>query len=423
MNPASFENLQCHLKLYQELSQQPGNQFFSAHSLQRVLAPLLRGAGGATATEMSQALCVEGLEKDLGALFRELEAALKTSAGACLLREANRVWGREGLAFEKDFLEGLDQGSFQNADFSNKGALVKEINDWVSEQTEGKIPGIINENDIQELTLLILVNALYFKGRWEAPFDPKGTREQVFWVEPDRYVMTPMMNERKEQGDVKFNYLSKDGWDYLELPYESSQLAMLFVKPTVEREFRSIHELFGKLGGRGWTEPLHAKKSLDDFAMSADELGATIEEMKPENVLVNIPRFLLECGYNLIDPLKNMGMKQAFSELDADFHGVLNNPGAPLFIGLIIQKAFVEVNEEGTEAAAVTAVLSRAGGAPKINVFRADHPFLFFIRDRKSGIILFMGRVENPGDKELIQYIPEADGGFLNKLKGFWNKG
>lgn len=422
MDHRNFDNTELHLKLYKELGKEPGNLFFSAHSLQRVLAFLLTGAGGETASEMKQALCIESVGQELHSLFRELETELSKSAGNCLLSEANRVWGRLGLPFEQSFLDSLDKDSFKESDFSEKAALVKEINDWVSAQTRGKIDSIVDEDDLTAITLLILINALYFKGHWKNQFDAEKTRDQFFWVNSKESVLAPMMTEFKCNTPGKFNYLSNDGWDFLELPYEGSDLAMVFIKPTVDRPCKNAIELLRKVHGKGWTEPLKLSRSLDEFQMTHEELTTALTEMGPTHVLVNIPRFRLEHSYNLVDPLINMGMKQAFSETQANFQGVLADPKNPLYIGLVIHKSFVEVNEEGTEAAAVTAVLVRAGGAPRINIFRADHPFLFVIRDRKTGLILFMGRVENPTENAPTLFIPSEKRGFLRRLKDRWSK-
>ncbi|MDF1661369.1 MAG: serpin family protein [Planctomycetota bacterium] len=420
MDLSNFENTAIHLKLFEELGKAPGNLFFSAHSLQRVLALLLLGARGETAVEMGQALCLEGLELEAHRFFRELGAKLSKSAGDCILNEANRVWGRQGLPFEQSFLEALDQGAFQGADFSKKAALVKEINDWVSAQTRGKIASIITEKMLTENTLLVLINALYFKGQWKNQFDAEKTRDQFFWINSKDFVSTPIMTEFKGDVKEKFNHLTEDGWDFLELPYAGSDLAMVFIKPTVDRACKSTMDLLGKVYAKGWTKPLKLSRSLSEFKMTHKELTATLSKMKPTDLLINIPRFRLEHSYKLVDPLANMGMKQAFSATQANFQGVLADPDNPLFIGLVIQKSFVEVNEEGTEAAAVTAVLARAGGAPKINVFRADHPFLFLIRDRKTGLILFMGRVENPMQKASIRYLPPEDKGLWQSLREWW---
>jgi serpin B len=420
MKTPAIANNQFTLDLFAQLRSQPGNLFFSPHSLMSALSILLAGASHETAQEIAAALHVADLEADVHKQFAEIHKDLAKSTGDCVFRDANRVWGRRGLAVQQSFLESLTShydGAFETVDFADAAKAVEQINSWVNDQSNGKIKTIISEDMINHLTQMILVNALYFRGLWRNEFDTAMTKKQYFWINPENCVLAPMMTAFVESGMKDFHYLSKDGWDFLELPYKNSELSMLLIKGHVKRFYETVIDLFARIYGSGFKEPLEMAHSLDEFNLSEEELNACISEMKPAGVIVNIPRFQLQCGYEMTAVLKALGIRKMFSETDANFQEMIEDSGPRSFIDAVIQKAFLEVNEVGTEAAAVTAS-GLTKGVPKFHLFRADHPFLLLIRDRQTGVILFMGRVDNPGGEVVDPQEDLVD----NSRKGAWHK-
>ncbi|MDE2292178.1 MAG: serpin family protein, partial [Elusimicrobia bacterium] len=254
----------------------------------------------------------------------------------------------------------------ENVDFrraADKVAL--EINAWAARATQGRIQGLIPSGTLTAATRMVLANAVYFKGDWADKFDESRTREGDFAAEGGKTVKVPFMSRK---GDLRF--AKKDGLAALELPYKGRKLSMLVLLPDAPDGLAAMEQ------------------SLD-----AAELAGVDAALRPEEVLVALPRFQMETSLELSDPLKALGLGAAFGS-DADFSGMT---GAKDFsIDAVLQKAFVKVDEEGTEAAAATAVVMKATSFRPPVLFRADRPFLFLIRDAR-GEVLFAGRVADPG--------------------------
>ena len=244
----------------------------------------------------------------------------------------------------------------------------REINHWVEEQTNDKIKDLIPPGSLDALTRLVLTNAVYFKGDWVQPFDKRNTREEDFTVSAQGKVKVPLMHQRARMG-----YTEEETFQALEMPYAGRDLSMVVLLPK-------------KVGGLPELEK----------AITVDKLASLMSKLHVREVITYLPKFKLETSFGLNPTLGAMGMKRAFSQA-ADFSGISSVES--LYISAVLHEAYVDVNEEGTEAAAATGVMVGAMAArlpQPIPVFRADHPFLFLIHDTKAGSILFMGRLTNP---------------------------
>jgi serpin B len=368
------------LDLYGRLATQPGNVFFSPYSISSALAMTSGGAAGHTAEEMSKTLHLDLSSQRLHAAFGGLNAALNEGGkrGGYSLSVANALWGQRGVAFLAPFLDLVRRGygaGLSELDFQGdvEGAR-QSINDWVADKTQGRIADLIAPGVLDRLTRLVLTNAIYFKGRWEREFRKDETSDQPFYAGPERTISAPLMTRTGE-----FGYWDGAGFQAIEMPYQGGDAAMVAFLP---------RERFG-LGA--------FEKDL-----SVDSLKVWLGRLQNQKVAVHFPRFKMTQRFALAQQLQALGMAEAFNGR-ADF-SLMNGkrPGDPaaLHISDVIHKAFVEVNEEGTEAAAATAVVMKRALAmrpgPPVPDFRADHPFLFLIRDRRSGAILFLGRVVDP---------------------------
>jgi serpin B len=380
------------LKLYERLRSQEGNLFFSPYSISTALAMTYAGARGQTASQMADVLCfpVEAgkagkLSSDAGVLPRldpqELASAfgslvkdlnVRGQKGVYKLDVANALWGQKGYGFRRQFLDFVEKyygGRLNEVDFAGAAEKARQtINAWVEKQTNDKIKDLIAKGVLDSMTRLVLTNAIYFKGDWASKFDKDRTQNAPFTLSDGQKIDVPMMNQTK-----KFGYMATDTFQALELPYAKGELSMIILLPK-------------EMGGLG---ALEKSLTLKDLSQWLGVLGK-------REVVVSIPKFKLTSKFSLASVLKAMGMTDAFSR-SADFSGM--DGKRDLFISAVIHKAYVDVNEEGTEAAAATAVtmkLTSIGPGGRPPVFRADHPFLFLIRDNQSGSILFLGRVMNP---------------------------
>lgn len=366
------------LDLYAQLDrEQPGkNLFFSPSSVSLALAMTAAGARGETETEMTKVLHFDGGPAKAHAYYRQLLEQWNKSGQQrpYELRVANRLWAQRGYAIRSEFLT-LTRRQYdapmQLLDFAESEAARREINEWVEDRTNGKIKELLSPQDIDKWTRLVLTNAIYFKGKWAKQFNKTVTYDRDFTISAEQKVKVPLM-----QQTAAFGYVEEETFQALEMPYEGNELSMVVLLP---RKTDGLPEL---------------EKSL-----SLDLVQSILAKLKTQKVITYIPRFKMTAGFELGSTLKAMGMKRAFSPDDADFTGIREEKG--LYISRVIHKAFVEVNEEGTEAAAATAVLMKTGSAPGdrgpvLPEFRADHPFVFLIRDMKSGEILFLGRLVNP---------------------------
>jgi serpin B len=285
---------------------------------------------------------------------------------------ANRLWGQKGFSIRPEFLALTRQqygAEMLLVDFAQAEAASREINRWVEQQTNDKIKDLIPPGSLDALTRLVLTNAVYFKGDWVQPFDKRNTREEDFTVSAEKKVKLPLMHQQTKMG-----YAEEETFQVLELPYAGQELSMVVLLP---KKVDGLPEL--------------------EKAITVDTLAALIPKLHVREVITYLPKFKLETSFGLNATLLAMGMKRAFSR-EADFSGI--SSADTLYISAVLHKAYVDVNEEGTEAAAATGVVMRAMAARRpqpLPVFRADHPFLFLIRDTKAGSILFMGRLTNPG--------------------------
>jgi serpin B len=364
------------LDLYAELAggDPARNLFFSPSSISTALAMTLTGARGTTAEEMRQTLRFTLEDAALHGAMADLTARLGSTGEGMELSIANALWGQRGFEFLPEFLElnrehygaGLRLVDFVGATEPAR----QEINGWVAEETRDKIPELIPPGLLDAATRLVLTNAIYFKGTWKLQFDPELTRDMPFLVSADREVTVPMMSMRSPE----FPYFEGNGVQALELPYVGERTSMVLLLPDE-------------------TTGLDAFESKLD----AESLESMLGEMRSRELQsVQLPRFTMTRKFRLEETLGRMGMPAAFGA-GADFSGMTGR--RDLFISNVVHEAFVQVNEEGTEAAAATGVvMKRTAYVPK-PVFRADRPFIFLIRDDDTGAILFMGRVVDPSVK------------------------
>jgi len=366
------------LQLYGKLRSNEGNLALSPYSISSALAMTSAGARGETARQMEQTLHFDQIKTDLHPLFGRLDSALKAVQGTNELSIANSLWPQEKYPFREEFLSLLKNhygATITPLNYEGQAELARvTINKWVDDKTQHKITEIIGPDVLNDLTRLVLVNAIYFKGTWATPFPESATRLDKFYAKPDKTVTVPFMHKRD-----RFSYGENDQLQLIALPYAGRKLEMLILLP---RSRDGIGQL--------------------ENSLTAANLSAWIWDMRNQQVNVTLPKFKISSGFMLAQPLAALGMEDAFDENKADFSGMDGNSHW-LYIGAVLHKAFVDVNEKGTEAAAATAVVM-VGSSAKLPLetpreFRADHPFLFLIRDSATGSILFLGRVAQPGDE------------------------
>ncbi len=343
-----------------------GNVFFSPYSISTALAMTYEGARGKTAEEMQSVFHFpeESVRRPaFASIYNDLNKKDKKYA----LNTANALWAQKNFGFLADYLNITGRyygGRVTNLDFVNAAEQSRiTINDWVEEQTNDKIKDLLPASPpvINPMTRLVLTNAIYFKGDWVLKFDKKNTYEADFYVSSEKTVKVQMMSLTGEK--AKFNYAGTEDLQVIELPYAGNELSMLVLLPD----------------------------DINSFNLSAVRLNSIRANLRETEMSVYLPKFKLETKYMLSENLKAMGMPSAFDR-DADFSGMTGLPD--LFIKEVIHQAFVEVNEEGTEAAAATAVIMELKAVMKRD-FRADHPFIFLIQDKNNNI-LFLGKVVNP---------------------------
>jgi serpin B len=362
------------LKMHQELSSKAGNLFFSPYSISSALGMTYAGARNNTEKEMKKVLHFPGGRAALCRSFGKLQEGLNAvqKAGDIKLSIANAIWAEKSYTFLPAYMD-LVQKEYRSrinlADFAgNAEAERKLINTWVEKQTHDKIKDLIPKGVLDALTRMVLVNAIYFKGDWASQFKKSHTRERDFNVTAKKKVKAKMMSRR---GDFR---LAEDvDTQALEMTYKGGRISMLVLLPKKKNEISKLEK-----------------------TLTADKLSGLIAKLRKTTVQVTFPKFKIETGYNLVPPFIKLGMKDAFDKR-ADFSGMDGTKN--LYISAILHKAFVEVDEKGTEAAAATAVVMRLRSRPQYHRFNADHPFLFLIRDNVTGSILFMGRMVNPNSK------------------------
>jgi len=395
------------MALYAKLREQKGNLFFSPYSISTALALVYAGARGQTETQMADVLhfpIIVSPDKSatggsstivpdrqqfasaFGKIVKDLNARGKKACpersrgGSYELTIANALWGQKGYEFLKEFLRLIEanyDGQLNEVDFVTAAEAARNtINSWVEKKTNDKIKNLIGPGVLDEMTRLVLTNAIYFKGNWQSQFKEDRTRPAPFTLlDGDKPVSSaverievPMMNQTAE-----FGYMETEDLQGLELPYVDEELSMIILLPKKIDGLSELEQTF----------------TIENLSQWLGKLGL-------REVIVSIPKFKMTSQFSLASVLKSMGMTDAFTPDVANFSGM--NGKTDLFISAVIHKAYVDVNEEGTEAAAATGVTMRltSVGPSQIPVFRADHPFLFLIRDNKTRSILFIGRMTNP---------------------------
>ncbi|XP_028618996.1 serpin B6 isoform X3 [Grammomys surdaster] len=353
------------------------NVFFSPTSLSSALAMVFLGARGTTASQMIQTLSLDKCSgnggRDVHQGFQSLLTEVNKTGTQYLLRAANRLFGEKTfdiLASFKDSCHKFYEAEMEELDFQGATEQSRQhINTWVAKKTEDRIKELLSPGTVNSNTPLVLVNAIYFKGNWEKPFNKEDTREMPFKVSKNEKKPVQMMFQKST---FKMTYVEEISTTILLLPYVDNELNMIIMLPDEHVELSTVEKEITFENFIEWTR---------------------LDRMKGEKVEVFLPRFKLEENYDMKDVLCRLGMTYAFEECRADFSGISSKQG--LFLSKVIHKAFVEVNEEGTEATAATAIVMR-GSSRFTPRFCADRPFLFFIQHVKTNGILFCGRFSSP---------------------------
>lgn len=367
------------LDLYRFLKDETGgNLFYSPYSISLALAMTYAGARDGTEQEMAETLHFTLPQDRLHPAFNRLDLELAQRGqgakgkdeGGFRLHIANAIWGQQDTRFLDEFLDILAENygaGLRLLDFKRDPEAARvTINDWISEQTEGKIEDLIPPGAIDALTRLVLTNAIYFNAAWAEPFEKDATADGPFYLLDGSQVTVPMMRQQ-----TSFRYAEGEGYQAVELPYDGYELSMVILLPDA-KAFQAF-----------------------EAGLDAERLNAILQDLQRREVRLTMPRFEMTSDFSLAQALSALGMPTAFSD-QADFSGMTGQ--RDLFLGDVIHKAFVSVDEEGTEAAAATAVIMEAMAAmPERPVeVTVDHPFIFLIRDIQTDSILFLGRVTDP---------------------------
>lgn len=371
-------NTQFAFDLYAQLSKGGDNLLFSPFSVSTSLGMTWAGAGGNTAKEMKKVLHgdieLAQWHAAMGALLGELE--MPGGKAGCEVRVANGLWVEQTRGLLPEFLA-IGQKDYRAelraVDFAHSAeAQRKAINEWIDQRTNGKIKDIVPEKALKSDTVLVLTNTIYFKAGWEATFDPKWTKEAAFTTAGGKSVPVPMMH----QTSFGFGYAEQADLQVLELPYVGKTFSMVILLPRKADGITALEKMLSAKTLAGWLRGLWWQGERE--------------------VQVELPRFSLSTADRLDQQLAELGMHDAFSVQAADFSRMSDM--GEVFIGALLHSAFIAVDEKGTEAAAASheRATVKAEAPPEPAVFRADHPFIFVIRDVRSGSVLFLGRVMNP---------------------------
>ncbi|HAR95700.1 MAG TPA: serpin family protein [Deltaproteobacteria bacterium] len=352
------------VKLYRELGSREGNVFFSPYSVSSALGMTYAGARERTAKEIREALSFQFDSPELNAAFKSMNIQLRNTAA----KNGQKLNIANGLCItggspSKEYKAILRE--YYEAEIFSGG--LEKINGWVKIKTEGKIEKILEK--LSPNSMFVLLNAVYFKGIWANKFEKSVTRDAAFTLSPGKKVTVPFMYQEKD-----FKILTESDFQALSLPYKGNDLSMVILLPKAADGLASLERRLTDSNIKAWLARLDAEQ--------------------PDNVELYLPRFSFGTDYDLVPATMKLGMVDAFGS-SADFTGMGFKVG-DLWIAQIKHKAFIEVNEEGTEAAAATAVEMETKGMRYSTVFRADHPFVFLIRDHRTGTILFMGRMADP---------------------------
>ncbi len=369
--------------LYQRLAANDGNLFLSPYSISNALAMTYAGARGNTASEMQATLRFDlnqdRLHPAFGRLITQIHGAGEAKPRPFELTVANRLWGQKDYGFLKPFVQiskehygaGLEELDFMDPKENERSR--QAINTWVEKQTNDRIKELLVPGTIDTQTRLVLTNAIYFKAKWLVPFDEKKTKPDAFYLLTGAKVERPMMHTV-----ANVTFAQHDDLSLVNLLYEGYDVSMTVILPKKKDGLREVEKQL---------TPANLQKWLQSLSM--------------HNVDLKLPKFTMTSAFNLSGTLKAMGMKEAFDPVNANLKGIgISRGDLNLYVWEVIHKAFVAVDEKRTEAAAATAVivktLKSSRKEPPPAVFHADHPFVFLIRDNRSGTILFIGRLANP---------------------------
>ena len=363
------------IELWKAAAHQPGNLAMSPASISFALAMTLPGAGGETAAEIQQVSHLDSASRALA--WGKVAAALQSGDRKLELRIANRLFGQQGYRFEHAYLDMTKQtfdAPLEPVDFKAHATDARTtINRWVEQRTAQKIKDLLPAGAIDDRTRLVIANAIYFHATWASPFEKRATSDEPFHLDAKTDKPVPTMHD-----EASFRYAKVPGAAILELPYQNDEAAMLVVLPD---RVDGLAEL---------------EASLD-----ATAVATWTAALQSDHVEVALPKFVIDPRepISLRDALSTLGIHHAFDAKTADFFHIATppDPAQALYISAVLHKAFVKVDEKGTEAAAATAVVTAgAGAAPPGKTFHADHPFLFAVVDRATGLVLFLGRVVDP---------------------------
>lgn len=359
-------------KLFSDLARkEKGNILFSPFSVYTAFAMVYEGASGKTKEEMETVFnfVKEGSERR--GPWEKLLDRINKKGKDYQLFTANALWIQKDFKVLPDYtttIEKFYKGMVSNIDFFGATERSRQtINKWVEEKTNNKIKELFRPGTLNQLTRLVLTNAIYFKGEWLKQFEKEDTKEEDFWVSKERSVKVPMM--RITGQNAKFNYAETEGLQILEMDYKGNDISMIVLLPKGDIEL--------------------LEKSLTE-----ENLRNWISRLREERIDVYFPKFKITKRYTLNDIIQEMGAKSAFIPGKADFSKI--NGTKELYIQIAVHQAFIEVNEEGTEAGGATGIGIGITAVPIKKVFRTDHPFIFIIQEKGTGTILFLGKVVNP---------------------------
>jgi serpin B len=348
------------------------NIFFSPFSISSAFSILYEGARGKTAEEIRNVFLFPSRSDVRREGYLTLYEEMNKPGKKYELSLANALWVQEDYRFLKEYLNLIEKyygGKATNLDFRRDPEGSRQIiNKWVEEKTKEKIKDLLPQGSIDSLTRMVITNAIYFKGLWVFPFDKKKTSDADFKVSQDKIVKVKMMSLPRPQ---RFNYAETDELQILEMLYEGDELSMLVLLP----KENSLEKL--------------------EKELSLENLNKWRDMLQSKEVVVYFPKLKIVRKYAMVDDLKKMGMPSVFDPSRADLSGLTGK--RDLFVTAVYHQAYVDINEEGTEAAAATGIVVGRTAVEKRIIFRADHPFIFLIQDRRNENILFMGRVYNPG--------------------------
>jgi len=371
-NPIIQGNTAFAVDLYGQIKNQTGNLCFSPYGISTAMAMTYAGAKEQTEQEMAKTMHFTLPQKELHAAFGDMEKSIQgLERSGITITVANSLWCKNGYSINPDYTDLLKRdynAMVSLLDFNNPSASAKTINSWFSDRTKGMIESIIDSNEIDQNTRAILGNAIYFKGQWVNKFDKNATRNGRFYTAGmDSFVEVPMMFT-----SAKCKLVYNDNFSFLQLPYAGNKLSMILLMPVYYGSLSDLEEQFTADNVKLWFEKLN--------------------QTEKKSIKVTIPRLKITCHFALDKTLAQMGMPSLFDSKNANLSGISDKND--LFVSSATHQAVLEINEEGTTAAAAIRVNHMAKSMP--SSFIADHPFLYLIVDNRNGNILFCGRIIDP---------------------------